>query len=70
MLLQGRSFSLGIRRPLKSSKPNEKSKVTIAIEIIMTRAYEGKMKGTINAGSTGTIPIAIPRGWLAPNCVF
>ena len=50
MLIQGSSFSLGIRRLLRSSKPNEKSKVTTAIEIIMTRAHEGKMMGTINAG--------------------
>ena len=44
--------------------------ITAAIEISIIKAYEGKISGSISAGSTGIIPIETPRGWLAPVRVF
>jgi hypothetical protein len=47
---------------MERSKANETSKVTAAIKMSITIAYEGNTRGSINAGNIGIIPITTPSG--------
>jgi len=62
LLTQGSSFSLKISLPIERSSPIDANNMIAANETSIIKAYEGKIKGNINAGNTGIIPMDTPRG--------